>query len=164
MTVPRWIIEIHDHLKTQRMCDEAVRNIPCTMLLVPDHLKTMEICNEIMRIMPEALHRIPDCFKTQEMCKKAAEADPSNLKTVLGHFKSQEMCDKAVRDDPFFSSMFPFGLLQGRGYICAMMTIVMVVIGLMMMINFLSGIMVIKNGRPRKHKLKKSYCLLPGIH
>ena len=44
-----------------------------------------------------------------------------------------------------------------------MMTIMMmVVIGMMMMmimkINFLSGTMVIKNGRPRKHRLKR---LLP---
>ena len=115
MTVPHWIIEIHDHFKTQRMCDEAVRNIPCMMLFVIDHLKTMEICNEIMRIMPEALHRIPDRFKTQEMCKKAVEADPSNLKIVLGHFKSQEMCDKALRDDPFSLQYVPVWFVTREG-------------------------------------------------
>ena len=59
-------------------------------------------------------------------------------------------------------SLSLIGLFQERGYICDMMIIMMmmVVIGLMMMmmkINFLSGMMAIKNGRPRKHlkQLKK---------
>ena len=51
------------------------------------------------------------------------------------------------------SSLSLIGLLQGSGYICSMMTIMMaiVVIGMMMMmmmkINFLNGTMVIKNVR-----------------
>ena len=50
-----------------------------------------------------------------------------------------------------------------------MMTIMMrmVVIGLMMMmikINFLSSTMVIKNGRLKKQKLKKSFYPLLGTH
>ena len=48
-----------------------------------------------------------------------------------------------------------------------MMTIMvmMVVIGVMMMeINFLSGMMDIKNGRLKKPQLKKSYYPLLGIH
>ena len=58
-------------------------------------------------------------------------------------------------------NMFPIGLLQGRGYICGMMIIMMMlaIIGLlemMMMINFLSGTMVIKSVRSEKHKLKRS--------
>ena len=49
-------------------------------------------------------------------------------------------------------------LLQGRRYICGMKTItmMMVVIGMMMEINFLIGKIVIKNERLRKHILKKS--------
>ena len=96
-----WIITIPDHLKTQEMCNEAVRinslslayvpnhfktqgtcnevvhNKPCMMLFVPDHLITQEMCNEIVRTMPNALQHIPDQFKTQEMCIKAAGVDPS---------------------------------------------------------------------------------------
>ena len=56
-------------------------------------------------------------------------------------------------------SMSLVGLLQERGYICGMMTITMmmvVVIGMMMKIKFLSGKKAIKNGRPRRQKLKKS--------
>ena len=50
-----------------------------------------------------------------------------------------------------------------RGMMTIMM--MMVVIGMMMMkIQFLSGTMAIKNGRLRRQKLKKSLCLLLGIH
>ena len=59
-----------------------------------------------------------------------------------------------------FCSMFLIGLLQGRGYICDMMTImmVMVIIGIMMIMKviFLSGTMVIKNERLKKPQQKKS--------
>ena len=44
-------------------------------------------------------------------------------------------------------------LLQERGYISGMMTILMMMVVngiMMMMINFLSGMMAIKNGRPRR--------------
>ena len=50
-------------------------------------------------------------------------------------------------------SLSLIGLLQGRGYICGMMTIMMmmVVIEMMMMkIRFLSGKMGIKNTRAKK--------------
>ena len=65
--------------------------------------------------------------------------------------------------------MFPIGVLHGRGYICGMMTnmMMMAIIGLlgmmMMMKKILCGTMVIKNGRARKHKLMKNSCTLPGI-
>ena len=58
-------------------------------------------------------------------------------------------------------------LLQGSGQICGMMNIMvmMVVIGMMIMkINFLIGMMDIKNGRLKKPQLKKSYYPLLGIH
>ena len=35
---------------------------------------------------------------------------------------------------------------------------------MMMKISFLSGTMLIKNGRLRGHKLRKNFCPLPGIH
>ena len=41
-------------------------------------------------------------------------------------------------------SILPIGLLQGRGYVCDMM-IVNIVMMMMMKIIFLSGMMVIKN-------------------
>ena len=81
--------------------------------------------------------------------------------------KTQEICDKAVRDDYSSLQFVPDGLLQGRGYICGMMAIIMmmVVIGMMMMkINFLSGMMAIKNGRLKKSQLKKGSYPLLGTH
>ena len=44
-------------------------------------------------------------------------------------------------------SMSLIGLLQGKGYICGMMTVNIV---MMMKIIFLSGAMVIKNGKVKK--------------
>ena len=44
-----------------------------------------------------------------------------------------------------------------------MMTIMMMMM-MMIKINFLSGTMAIKNGRPRRQKLKKGFCVLLGIH
>ena len=103
--VPCWIITIPDHLKTQEMCNKAVRinslslayvpdhfktqgmcngvvhNKPCMMLFVPDHLIPQEMCNEIIRTMPNAFHRILDQFKTQEMCINAV--DPSFFAACL---------------------------------------------------------------------------------
>ena len=92
-----WILTIPNHLMTQEICNEVVRNKLC--MLFPDHFKTMEMCNEIMRTTTEAFHCISDCLKTQEMCKKVVEIDTSSLKLIPDHFKTQEICDKAVRDD-----------------------------------------------------------------
>ena len=47
--IPRWIIEITDHLKTQEMCIEAVRIEPVSLVCVPDRFKTQEICDEAVR-------------------------------------------------------------------------------------------------------------------
>ena len=47
-------------------------------------------------------------------------------------------------------SMFPIGLLEGSWYICSMMTVNIVM--MMMKIIFLSGMIVIKNVRPKKHQ------------
>ena len=99
INITSWIITIPDHLKTQEMCNEAVRTEPlsltyvpdcfktqemcnnavrnklCMMLFVPDHFWMQEMCNEIMSTLPDAFHRIPDCFKTQKMCIKTVEVD-----------------------------------------------------------------------------------------
>ena len=126
------------------MCNEAVRNILCMLLFHPDHLQTQEMCNEIMRTMPDAFHSIPDRFKTQEIC------------------------DKAVKKTLLPCSLYLIGLLQGSGCVCDMMTImmIMVVIGMMMKMKiiFLSGTMVIKNKRFKKHKLRKTFYPFPGSH
>ena len=47
--IPIWIKEYPDHLKTQEMCNEAVRMDPCSLEVIPDHPKTQEMCNEAVR-------------------------------------------------------------------------------------------------------------------
>ena len=98
-TEPLSLPYIPDRFKTQEMCNEAVRNRLCIMLFVRGHLWMQEMCNEIMRTMPNAFHRIPDHFKTQKMCIKAVEVDSSFLQLVPDHFKTQQICEKAVRED-----------------------------------------------------------------
>ena len=38
-----------DFLKTQEMCDEAVRNKPWLLNDIPDHFKTQEMCDAMVR-------------------------------------------------------------------------------------------------------------------
>ena len=135
------------------MCNEAVSREPYTLWHVSDHLKAREMCNEAMCDKPAVFFLIPDRLKTQECCIKAVEVDPWQLDDAPDHFKRQEMCDEALRETLPLCSMFPIGLLQGRGYIGSMMNIMtmMVIIGSMMKIDFLRDTMAIKNGRPRKH-------------
>ena len=45
--VPRWIREIPGRLKTQEMCDEAVRIEPRSLSFVPDHFKTEDLCIKV---------------------------------------------------------------------------------------------------------------------
>ena len=61
--VPRWIIEIPDHLKTQEMCTETVRIEPRFLECVPDRSKT-QICNETVPIYPYLLEHVPGHLKT----------------------------------------------------------------------------------------------------
>ena len=46
--VPRWIREIPGRLKTQEMCDEAVRIEPRSLSFVPDHFKTEDLCIKVV--------------------------------------------------------------------------------------------------------------------
>ena len=69
---------VPDYLKTEGMCNEAVRRKPYTTTLyyVPDRLKMQEMFNEVMRNNAIAFFFIPDRFKTQQMCIKALEVNP----------------------------------------------------------------------------------------
>ena len=47
-SIPLFIIETPDHLKTQETHNEAVRIVAYSLMYVPDHLKTQAMCNEAM--------------------------------------------------------------------------------------------------------------------
>ena len=48
--VPWWRRETPDNLKTQEMCDEAVRREPYTLQHVPYYLKMQEMCDEAVHM------------------------------------------------------------------------------------------------------------------
>ena len=48
--VPCWVREIPDHLKTQEICDEAVRIEPRSLEFIPDHLKPKGCVNEPLKV------------------------------------------------------------------------------------------------------------------
>ena len=105
--VPCWLREIPEHLKTQAVCDEAVRRVPYSLLYIPNHFKTQEICEEAMHVRPATFFLTPDRFKTQEMYIRAVKVEPRDVYDAPNHFKTQEMCDKAVRDYLFSLRFVP---------------------------------------------------------
>ena len=60
--IARWIKEVPNYLKTQEMCNLAVRIEPCSLACVPDHFKTQEICTET----------VPMCIHTYWACPRAS--------------------------------------------------------------------------------------------
>ena len=97
--IPVWIREIPDHLKTQEMCNEAMRMDPYSLAFVPDNLKTQEMCDKALEIDPYNLWRVPNHFKTQKMCDKAAETGPGSLEFVTDWFVTQQQIDVWYDDD-----------------------------------------------------------------
>ena len=61
-SVLRWIREIPEHFKTQKMCNETVAQFPYTLRYVPDHLKTQKTCNQAVRNNPAVFFLVPDFF------------------------------------------------------------------------------------------------------
>ena len=47
------------------------KNMTRWIVTIPDHLKTQEVCDEAVRTESLSLAYVIDCFKTQEMCNKA---------------------------------------------------------------------------------------------
>ena len=65
---------------------------------IPNHLKDQKMCNEAMLIsLTWSFYLIPDPFKKQCMCIKEFEEHSWDPINVLDCFKIQEMCDDTVR-------------------------------------------------------------------
>ena len=124
---------------------------------IKEALRPQAACDTAVLMEPGFLWIVLDEYKAEGMCSSAVRKKPYTLMYVFDHFKTQEMCDRAVKGGSFFCSLSLIGLLQKSGEICGMMNIMMmmVIIG-MIKINFLSGMMGIKNAKPKKHKLRKS--------
>ena len=106
-SIPRWIIETPDHLKTQEMCNEAVDIGSYLLVYVPDHFKTQKMCDETMRNKPFSLGFVPDHFKTIDMCKEAVNIGPQSLAYVPSQYKTQVLCNEAVGIGPLSLGFVP---------------------------------------------------------
>ena len=82
-TVPNWIKEILDHLKTQHMCNEAVRMESYSLNFVTEQYKSQDMCNEAVGMESWSMKFVPDHLKTKEMCEGAVDAYPWVLEFVL---------------------------------------------------------------------------------
>ena len=66
---------------------------------MPDHLKTQEMCNEAVRIEPTLLVFVPDRFKKQEMCNEA-ECNWPWPSFIHDHIRTQETCNELMHAIP----------------------------------------------------------------
>ena len=103
-SVPRWLREIPEHLKTPEMCTEVVAQFPYVLWYVPDYQK---MCDDAVHNNPAVFFLVPDHFKPEDMCIKAIEVDPWSLRDIPDNLKKQEMCDKAIKDDPSSLQFLP---------------------------------------------------------
>ena len=116
---PSFLTLFLDELKTQEMCNEAVRIDPWLLYNIPNYLETQKMCNEAVRIDPWLLCDIPDYLKTQKMCNEVIKKAPwmqfdapdrfrnlgmsirAPLRLIpLDHPKTQGVCERAVEKDP----------------------------------------------------------------
>ena len=79
--------DVHDNFKTQGMCNEPVRIEPILLVFVPDHLKTQEMRNEAVR-NGSWLSFVPDQYKTQGMRKEVVHAMLKAFRWIPEHFKT----------------------------------------------------------------------------
>ena len=118
----------------QEMCNEAIRIDSYSMAFVPDRFKTQKMGDKAIEIDPFTLWHVPDNLKMREMCIRAVEAGLGLLGHVSDLFVTQQQVDVWYDGN----------------------------IGITMM-SLSSGIRAIKNGRPRKQRLRRSFYPLLGI-
>ena len=92
-----WIVTIPDHLKTQEMCNEAVRIKPFSLAYVSDRFKTQEMCNETVRKKLCMMLFVHDYFWTQEMCNETMRTMPDPFTVSLTALKHKKCALKVLR-------------------------------------------------------------------
>ena len=100
--IPVWIREISDNLKTQKMCNEAMRIEPYSLAFVPDRFKTQKMCDKTIEIDPFTLWHVPGNLKTQGMCIRAVEAGLGLLEYVPDWFVTQQQLKIWHDDDDYY--------------------------------------------------------------
>ena len=95
--IPSFLTLAPDSLKTQEMCNEAVRIDLWLLYDVSDYLKTQEMCNEAIEKVSWVLFDVPDRFRNLRMSIRALRS----LRFITpGHPKAQGACERAVEKDP----------------------------------------------------------------
>ena len=64
--------------------------IPSFLSLAPDSLKTQDMCNEAVRTDPWLLYDVSDYLKTQEMCNEAIEKSTMDAVQCITSFQEPE--------------------------------------------------------------------------
>ena len=90
---PSFLTLVPDDLKTQEMCNEAVRIDPWPLYDVSDNLKSQEICNEAIEKASWLVFDVSDRFRNLRMIIRAIHPMRS---ITPGHPKAQGACEGAV--------------------------------------------------------------------
>ena len=87
--------------------------------LVHEHFKTQRICDKAVDICSFVFHCIPDWYKGQKMCDKVFSEDPFMIKYCLNRCKTQ-MCDKVINEfllsSKFVPDWFPINKMIKKCY------------------------------------------------
>ena len=88
-----------DYLKTEKMCENAVKKLPFIIKYVPDRYETKRMCDKVIiengGMLGGGLFltaaRVKKC-----VIKKAVDNYSHSLRFIPGCYKTQKMCDKTV--------------------------------------------------------------------
>ena len=90
---PNWVKEIHVHVKTKEICNEAIRINLDLLGIVPKCFEIQEIYDKVVERRSYTLKHVSDRYKTQEMFQKVVKRYLYALEFVPDWFVRQEMCD-----------------------------------------------------------------------
>ena len=127
---------IKEALGSQAACDTEVLWKPGFLWIVLDEYKTEGMCSSTVHRKPSTLMYVPDCFKTQEICDKTVTDDSFYFQFVSDWFITKEWIDMWYDD-----------------------MMMMVIIGMMIKIIFLSG--KTQSSKSLNKRRALTHCLAP---
>ena len=123
---------VPDHLKTKRMCKDAVKKLHFLIRYIPSQCKTQQMCDKAILENCGTLKSVSDCCKNQEVCNKAVDNYRHALEFALPEcyairlekcvikllilqfvpkcYKTQEMCYKAANGCLLYLIIFPINV------------------------------------------------------
>ena len=110
------------------------------------------MCEKSVEDDPSLLAYVSDRFKTEKMYYEAVEEDPWQLKYVPDYFKTQKKCDKIVIDRLYSLQFAPDYFVTQKQLKIWYDDDYCIYGKLGKMIGTMSGTMIIKKARLKKHK------------